>query len=371
MIFRPAIEPQRPRADTERARQLVLRWGWNATAYQILNPGIAWWFGLNGAAVVGYVVQSGVRVVAGAPICDPNRLPQAVREFERDALQCKQRVTYFGAAERLHALLQDDSNYCTVVMGAQPVWNPRGWNQIIAQTSSLRAQISRARNKGLTVEEWPPEPATATQLRPMLHLWLKTRHLPPLKFLSHPQILDDLGDRRVFVARLGAENVGYAIASPVPARCGWLLEQVVRAPQAPNGVAELLIDAAVRRCALEDCAYFTLGLVPLSRHVALRSEGTCNPVWLRVFLNWARAHGRRFYNFGGLEAFKSKFRPHDWEPIYALSREPSFSPSTLYAITAAFSDVPPARALSGALWHALHQELVWKAARAATASTRT
>ena len=30
---------------------------------------------------------------------------------------------------------------------------------------------------------------------------------------------------------------------------------------------------------------------------------------------WVRAHGKRFYNFEGLEAFKSKFRPDGWEPI--------------------------------------------------------
>ncbi|MBK5186768.1 MAG: hypothetical protein JJD97_00910, partial [Gemmatimonadaceae bacterium] len=54
--------------DVDRARELVLRYGWNATAYQILNPGFALWFSGAGDAVIGYVRRSGVHVVAGAPV---------------------------------------------------------------------------------------------------------------------------------------------------------------------------------------------------------------------------------------------------------------------------------------------------------------
>ena len=68
--------------DLERARALVLTHGWNATAYQILNPGIAHWFPAAGDAVVGFVRRSGVRVVAGAPVCAPERLLEVASEFE-------------------------------------------------------------------------------------------------------------------------------------------------------------------------------------------------------------------------------------------------------------------------------------------------
>ena len=31
------------------------------------------------------------------------------------------------------------------------------------------------------------------------------------------------------------------------------------------------------------------------------------------------AHGRRFYNFRGLEAFKASLEPMRWEPVYAIA----------------------------------------------------
>ena len=63
----------------------MLAHGWNATAYQIVNPGIAHWFSARGDAVVGYTDRSGVRVVAGAPVCPPERLAEVAAEFEAEA----------------------------------------------------------------------------------------------------------------------------------------------------------------------------------------------------------------------------------------------------------------------------------------------
>ena len=68
-----------------RARDLVIEHGWNATAYQIVNPGIRHWFSSGGDAVVGYVRRAGVRVVGGAPVCAAERLADVAGEFERDA----------------------------------------------------------------------------------------------------------------------------------------------------------------------------------------------------------------------------------------------------------------------------------------------
>jgi hypothetical protein len=64
-----------------KARELVLRFGWNATAYQILNPGIELWFSAAGDAVVGFVRSGGMVVVGGAPVCAPSRLSAVTAEF--------------------------------------------------------------------------------------------------------------------------------------------------------------------------------------------------------------------------------------------------------------------------------------------------
>jgi len=347
-----------PPNNLAQARALVLRYGWNATAFQIVNPGIEHWGSGAGDALIGFVRHGRHRVVAGAPICDEGRLADVVEEWEQEGESLGERTCYFGAAGRLVELLRSRHGYSIAVLGSQPVWNPSLWPDILAANASLRAQLNRSRNKGVWVEEWDHERATDhPDLRRVLAEWLQTRGLPPLHFLVEPQTLGLLEGRRIFVAQRGTETVGFLVASPVPLRNGWLTEQFVRGRRAVNGTVELMVDHAMTTFGAERAEYVTMGLVPLSLiGVAGTDE---NPLWLRLLTRWVRAHGRRFYNFVGLETFKAKLKPHDWEPIFVISKEPKFSVGTLYAITGAFTKSPPMVAVFRGLAKALRQEWRW------------
>lgn len=338
----------------------MLAHGWNATAYQIVNPGIAHWFAAAGDAVVGYAEWSGVSVVAGAPVCRPERLAQVAAEFERQAARAGKTVCYFGAEARLEAVYRDAPGRARVLLGAQPVWNPARWPAIVAASPSLRAQLNRARNKHVAVSEWPAERAESSPaLREILAQWLATRGLPPLHFLVEPETLSRLGDRRVFVATREGRPVAFLVASPVPCRRGWLIEQFVRGTNAVNGTTQLMVDAAMRSVGQSGAEYVTLGLAPLSRRAGYEQH---NPVWLRGLLGWVRAHGRRFYNFDGLDAFKARLQPDRWDPIFAIAAAPAFSPRFLYAIAGAFSGGSPVGLVARGLARAASTELRWLAA---------
>jgi len=315
----------------------VLRHGWNAVAYQILNPGFNHWFSREGDAVAGYVKRAGRWVIAGAPVCSPQDLPRVIEELEPDAHADGCKVCYFGAAVRLYDGCRHPPRHSVIYLGAQPVWNPMGWQHIIATKASLRAQINRALNKGVIVQEWTKVSFAETEsLRSVLTAWLKSRPMPPMHFLVEPDTLGMLQDRRILVATRHDKPCGFLVASPVPARNGWLIEQIIRQPDAPNGTNELLFHEIMMILHREGSPYVTLGLVPLSSHNPI--SGPANPLWLSLLFKWVRAHGKRFYNFQGLEAFKSKFCPDEWEPIYAIATEKRFSPRTLWSIAAAFSN---------------------------------
>jgi phosphatidylglycerol lysyltransferase len=359
-----------PADDLARARALVLAHGWNATAYQILNPGIAHWFSAAGDAVVGFVEQSGTRVVAGAPVCAPDRLPEVVSEFGAVAKTAGRRVCYFGAGDRLERELVPGGAWSAASLGAQPSWDPTRWDAIVARRASLRAQLHRARNKRVRVAEArQPTEREIVALRRCMAEWLTGRGLPPLHFLVEPDTLGQLEDRRLFVAVVDDHVVGFLVASPVPARQGWLIEQIIRGHGAPNGTAELLVDAAMRALAASGARYVTLGLSPLSRHASFDARRM--PLWLRVTLRWVRAHARRFYDFEGLDRFKSKFAPEHWEDIVALADHPRFPPRALWAIAAAFSQGSPILLVLRALLRAARQELRWIVQRSARALQRS
>src|SRR5439155_7927158 len=115
--------------------------------------------------------------------------------------------------------------------------------------------------------------------------------LEPLTFVA---------ERVVVVAERAGELVGLGSAVPVYARNRIFLEDLIRAPSAPNGTPELLVDAVMRAAGAPEV---TLGLAPLAGGVAR---------WLRL----ARWAGGPLYDFEGLRAFKAKLKPHAWEPVY-------------------------------------------------------
>ncbi|MEP7065214.1 MAG: DUF2156 domain-containing protein [Gemmatimonadota bacterium] len=349
-------------SDVDRARDLVLRYGWNATAYQILNPGIAHWFTAASDAVIGYVRRSGVRVVAGAPVCAPERLHDVALEFEADARARGDRVCYFGAGTRFEETLRRDRARGTVGLGAQPSWDPRRWSEIVARRASLRAQLNRSRNKGVVVTRWSAARAERNpELERLRGEWLDGLGLPPLHFLIETDTIALTRDRRIFVAERRAAAVAYLVASPVPARKGWLIEQIVRGRSAPNGTSELLVDAAMHALATEGAEYVTLGLAPLSRQS--RWTDPAVPAWLRLVLHWVRAHGRRFYDFDGLDRFKTKFAPEAWEEIVAIDDRERFTMRALWAIAAAFGGSSPIALFVRTITRAVAQEVRWLARR--------
>lgn len=344
-----------PSADYERARELVLEFGWNSTSYQILNPGFELWFSSVHPAVVGYVRAGGRRVAGGAPVARGEDLRDVADEFEGESAKCGLGVVYFGAEARLDALYRGARTHSSLLLGAQPAWDPKHWAGIIATHASLRAQLHRARNKGVSVELWSSDLAESNpELKKLLAEWLTTRGLPPLHFLVEPETLGHLRDRRVFVAARDGAPVGFLVASPIPARNGWLTEQFVRGHGAPNGTAELMIDAAVGWVAEQDSEYVTMGLAPLSTRAG---DGSDQSLLMRIGFRWLRAHGKRFYNFTGLDTFKAKFCPDVWEAVYAVANEKRFSVGSLYSIGSAFTEGKPVGTVARGLAQAVRWEM--------------
>ena len=178
------------------------------------------------------------------------------------------------------------------------------------------------RNKGVSFANGPSRKRPAARgCIDVWKNWLGSKGLPPLHFVIEPETLERLENRRIFVAEHASHVAAFLVLSPIPGRNGWLTEQFPHDPSAPNGTVELM-HSAICKLGDEGFDYVTLGLSPLSKRAKI--EKFDNPVWLRILLAWMRKHGQRFYNFEGLDAFKSKMTPELWEPVFAISNESTF-----------------------------------------------
>ena len=331
--FSPDRAGRAPRSSDvsgERARvlELLQRFGWNATSFQCLQPGFAHWFE-GTTACVAYVDTGRAWVAAGAPICDEAALGAVARAFVRAASE-QGRAAVFFATERRFA----DSGFERLLIGAQPVYDPQRWPETLRRTHSLREQLRRGRAKGVQVSGVRAEDVSAAgaplrlEVEALIAAWRRAKPMPPMGFLVRVDPFDFAHERRLFVARRktqsGESLVGFAAVVPVFARGGWFIENLIRAPDAPNGTAELLVDAALRDAADRGSRYVTLGLSPLAGAVP-------SPLHL------ARKYASALYDFAGLEAFKAKFRPHEWAPIYLSHPRTQSGYAAVYHSLVAFS----------------------------------
>ncbi|MBP1465015.1 DUF2156 domain-containing protein [Candidatus Chloroploca sp. M-50] len=126
---------------------------------QLLTRGLTYWFPPEGDVVVGYVSAARTRVVAAAPVCSPERLAEVTRAFATDAASHGERVCYFGAQAPLLDALAWQTPTARMVLGAEPGWDPAHWPNVLRRKASLRAQLARARHKGVTVVAVDPEVA--------------------------------------------------------------------------------------------------------------------------------------------------------------------------------------------------------------------
>lgn len=292
-----------PDAPPREVLELVLRHGWNATAFQTLEAGYAYWF--DGDACVAYVDTGKAWVAAGSPIAASERIASVASGFVAAARRAGRRVCFVATEDRMR--VATSASLRALQIAAQPVWDPRCWAAQVDAHRSIGGQLKRARRKGVRVRLLEPEELGDPQMRAAIEAvasqWLQTRDSAPMQFLLRVDPFLLATERRCFVAELGDAVVAFAGVIPVPARKGWFVEDLVRVPAAPNGTTESLVDAVMRWAADEGCTWVTLGASPLAGPVV---------AWLRV----VRRGARLVYDFEGLHAFKAKLRPQEWMPIY-------------------------------------------------------
>jgi hypothetical protein len=292
------------RVTTDGLYASIARYGWEAASFLALEPGIEVWTDPTTGALVPYSDTGGAWVGVGLPLAPAAELAAVALRFAAAAGAAGRRASLFSVERRL-------DGFPALLVGEQPEWAPRRWPRVVQGSRGLREQLRRARAGGVRVRAASADeldrgaPLRAT-VEALGERWLARQHMEPMHFLVTLAPWQRPREHRYFVAFRGAELVAFLSVVPIPARRGWLFEDLLRAPGAPNGTSEALIDLAMRSLADEGAEVATLGLAPLAGRV---------PRWLRV----ARVVGRGLYDFRGLRAFKARLHPEDWRPVWLLA----------------------------------------------------
>lgn len=313
------------------------RYGTDAVSFQALKPGLDWWIDDRSGAAVAYLPAGRSWIAVGTPLAEPGRRAEAVRRFCHAARANRRRPVFFG--------VEDETPFAgrrTLAIGLQPILKPSEWEATLARWPRLREQLRRARAKGVTVREVaPPELASGMPLRDATDRlraeWLHSRAMEPMAFLVEVEPVYASAEHLYFVAERGGQAVQFLSAVPIRARQGWLMEDMLRGRDAPNGTTELVIAALMQRLG-GDPSWVTPGLTPLSGPM---------PWWLRI----TRVATVALYDFSGLLRFRSRLHPAAWTPV-RVAWDRGAAPLVLLDVLRAFAGGRIVRfAWRSILWH--------------------
>ncbi|HEY8089495.1 MAG TPA: DUF2156 domain-containing protein [Polyangiaceae bacterium] len=288
---------------------LAVGHGRDAMSFLAVESGMSHWFDASVSdgtgACVAYVDTSGAWVAACSPLVPAEGdavAHRAALRFVEAARTSGRRACFFGAEGPAHEGLSG------LMIGEQPLFRPREWLRDLTKHRRLREQLRRARAKGLRVRSLAPgELVEGSPLRLAIERlagdWLGSRHIEPMGFLVALEPFHCPSMHRYVVAELGGRAVGFLSAVPIGQRRAWLVEDVVRSADAPNGTTETLIVALMREA--EDSEYVTLGLTPLAGAVA----------WPLRVVRWV---SRPLFDFEGLRAFRERLHPQRWQSVWLV-----------------------------------------------------
>jgi lysylphosphatidylglycerol synthetase-like protein (DUF2156 family) len=315
--------------------EMVRRYGYEYQSFLSLYGGMQLWVSRDPEAAVVFRRVGRVAVVVAAPLTARGDLLEVTRRFldfcgsqKLDCLMLPVGGEYAAIARSCGmALLQiGESGYFKL-----PEWRPAG-----DRAKKVRAGVNQATRAGVRVEPYDPsqcsDPQARAEIEEICQEWVNTREVDALGWLLELDPFHLSENKRYFLARRSDGNLqGMLVCSPIYARDGWYLEDLIRRPGAERGVSELLIVEALKRFAAEGAGLATLGTSPLA---GVEPQGPFKQT--SRLLKLIYEHLDAFYHFKALHRFKAKFAPSFVDQEYVAIYPPRIRLRMALAVIGAF-----------------------------------
>ena len=318
-----------------RLMSMVERYGYEHQSFVLLYGRMNVWWSTDPEAAVLYRRIGRVAVVGAAPLTARENLEAVLGRFlsfcEEQNLDCLmlpigEEAANIARQKGMGLLKIGESGYFKL-----PEWRPIG-----DRGKKVRSGVNQATKAGITVKHYQPalnqNAHTRNEIEELCQQWIETREVDALGWLLELDPFKFSEHKRYFLARgVDGRIQGMLACSPIPARKGWYLEDLIRRPDAERGISELLVVEALKHLASEGAELATLGTSPLA---GIESEGDFKKV--SRLLKVVYEHFDSFYHFKALHRFKSKFSPSFIDPEYAAIWPPRIRFRMVLAAIGAF-----------------------------------
>lgn len=306
--------------------------GYNAHALVGIAAGTRLWTCPETEGAVAYNEFGKVWLVPGDPLASIENLAKVSDCFLQKA-RAEGRVVGFMPATEQFAKQSSRLGLRAIKIGSAPYFDLATWAPRGDRAKKARAGVNQARRAGVYVSEVVNiDERLIRETACLCKSWLTTRRSAiRFEWLFTVDLFKHHEQKKYFTARdANGKLVGFLAASPIPARDGWYLEDVLRSRHAPNGTTDLLVVAVLDSLKHSGARLATLGTALMA------AEGVADPdIHVNSLLSravWFLARGCSvFYNFDGVRRFKAKFAPSWWESEYVLISQNVTAPPRVFS----------------------------------------
>ncbi|MCW4353802.1 phosphatidylglycerol lysyltransferase domain-containing protein [Hoyosella sp. YIM 151337] len=305
-------------ADLERVSAVLAKHGKTGLAHFHLLDDKNWVFSPDGDAFVGYAVTGTTAVALGEPVGERESALAAARAF-LDLCDRNGWTPVFHQATPEGADLLAALGLKRLKIGEEAIIDVQSWSSDGRSYKSLRSALRRCERAGYRVAILP-HPVTErdlARLREVSDAWLDDGGHRERTFTLGRFDPDYLRTTPVVVV-VDDDDTIQAFANVLPSYQSedGSFDLMRRRPGSANGVMDFLFVALIGRFKQAGKRGMNLGLAPLAGVGDPAQDDNAPSVADRV-LRLIYERGDRFFNYGGLRAFKDKWQPR-WEPRYLV-----------------------------------------------------
>lgn len=282
----------------------------------------------NGDGFVMMQRYGGSLVSMGDPVGPAPVVRELIWKFREEADRLGLRPVFYQTGDQ-HWQTYLDLGLTLVKLGEEAMVPLAGFSLAGSHRADLRQAWNRGKRSGLGFRMAGAEevPALLVELEAISDAWLEEKSGDEKGFSLGSFDANYLCRFPVALVEAEGRIVAFANVWEAPAGHELSVDLMRHRPDAPKGTMDFLFIELFLWGAAHGYTRFSLGMAPLTGLVEHRLAGR----WNR-FANLVARHGERFYGFGGLRRFKSKFSP-EWRPRYLAAPGGMHLPAALLDVT--------------------------------------
>jgi phosphatidylglycerol lysyltransferase len=307
-------------ADTtqrERVHRFLRLNGRNSMSSLLLYEGIHHFFFKEIEGFTGYYDTPRILLCIGEPVCSESDYRTGIQEFLSFCRDSGKGCAFLMVTEQFKKTAEE-FGFLSIQIGEDFIYDVQTYAPRGNHAKKVRSAINQVKKRGAVVREYSPvlerDLPLEKEFQEIAKHWIQSHRFQSKAYFIGLKFFELFAMKRYFYALLDGRIVAFLTCIPIYARNGYLFEDMIRDPSAPNGISELMVLEAIRHFKMSGKAMATFGVSP-KLEVIRRGD---LDFLSRIITNTTIKVINTFFRLKNLHHYRKKYHTSMVETCYLL-----------------------------------------------------